>query len=342
MSQDEYDLGRIHSSDLRAREPRLQVSPTPSGPLSQGPRRIVRWRIIACIVLVVQLVVLQGLNTSLEDESWFTGRLSATVEEGPLSLEGVAVNITIDMKEDQDDLSIELFGPIRLSHWQSERDSRAALQNQETYEEDWNETFSSPTPDDIKSNTHQLIYGSMLISAVLLVLILIDFWKQHSGFWLTIGRRLLSFTSMTMVLTVFVMILILLPISWFSTSAGDPELYAENDNSEAFLAHSDFEAETSFGLDGFVLEFEGGGYDIGMVRPANRSAVEAEPPAPGSVDAESYIGVKGEVSTTTPEFLESTIYYWMTLWVLVPFLLMLHQRIAIDSRLAPLKSLKQE
>ncbi|MBT5281632.1 MAG: hypothetical protein HOJ55_06975 [Euryarchaeota archaeon] len=307
-----------------------------------APRRIVRWRIVACIVIVAQLGVLQGLNTSLEDESWFTGRLSATVEEGPLSLEGVAVNITIDMKENQDDLSIELFGPIRLSHWQSERDGRASLENQETYEEDWNETFSSPTPDEIKSNTHQLIYGSMLVSVVLLVLLLVDFWKQHSGFWLTLGRRLLSFTSMTMVVTIFVMILILLPISWFSTSAGDPELYSENDNSEAFLAHTNFEAETSLGIDGFVLEFEGGGYDIGMVRPANRSAVEAEPPAPGTVDAESYIGVKGEVSTTTPDFLETTMYLWMALWVLIPFLLMVQQRIAIDSNLAPLKFLEEE
>ena len=307
-----------------------------------APRRIVRWRIVACIVIVAQLGVLHGLNTSLEDESLFTGRLSATVEEGPLSLEGVAVNITIDMKENQDDLSIELFGPIRLSHWQSERDSRASLENQETYEEDWNETFSSPTPDEIKSNTHQLIYGSMLVSVVLLVLLLVDFWKQHSGFWLTLGRRLLSFTSMTMVVTIFVMILILLPISWFSTSAGDPELYSENDNSEAFLAHTNFEAETSLGVDGFVLEFEGGGYDIGMVRPANRSAVEAEPPAPGTVDAESYIGVKGEVSTTTPDFLETTMYLWMALWVLIPFLLMVQQRIAIDSNLAPLKFLEEE
>jgi hypothetical protein len=306
------------------------------------PRRIVRWRIVACIVLVAQLGVLQGLNTSLEDESWFTGRLSATVEEGPLSLEGVAVNITIDMKENQDDLSIELFGPIRLSHWQSERDGRASLESPETFEEDWNETFSSPTPDEIKSNTHQLIYGSMLVSAVLLVLLLVDFWKQHSGFWLTLGRRLLSFTSMTMVLTIFVMILVLLPISWFSTAAGDPELYSENDNSEAFLAHSIFQAETSLGLDGFVLEFEGGGYDIGMVRPANRSAVEAEPPLPGTVDAESYIGVKGEVSTTTPEFLETTMYVWMALWVMIPFLLMIQQRVAIDSNLAPLKFLEEE
>ena len=311
-------------------------------PDETAPRRIVRWRIVACIVLVAQLGVLQGLNTSLEDESWFTGRLSATVEEGPLSLEGVAVNITIDMKENQDDLSIELFGPIRLSHWQSERDGRASLENQETYEEDWNETFSSPTPDEIKSNTHQLIYGSMLVSAVLLVLLLVDFWKQHSGFWLTLGRRLLSFTSMAMVLTIFVMILVLLPISWFSTAAGDPELYSENDNSEAFLAHSIFQAETSLGLDGFVLEFEGGGYDIGMVRPANRSAVEAEPPLPGTVDAESYIGVKGEVSTTTPEFLETTMYVWMALWVMIPFLLMIQQRVAIDSNLAPLKFLEEE
>jgi hypothetical protein len=311
-------------------------------PDDTAPRRIVRWRIVACIVLVAQLGVLQGLNTSLEDESWFTGRLSATVEEGPLSLEGVAVNITIDMKENQDDLSIELFGPIRLSHWQSERDGRASLESPETFEEDWNETFSSPTPDEIKSNTHQLIYGSMLVSAVLLVLLLVDFWKQHSGFWLTLGRRLLSFTSMTMVLTIFVMILVLLPISWFSTAAGDPELYSENDNSEAFLAHSIFQAETSLGLDGFVLEFEGGGYDIGMVRPANRSAVEAEPPLPGTVDAESYIGVKGEVSTTTPEFLETTMYVWMALWVMIPFLLMIQQRVAIDSNLAPLKFLEEE
>ena len=306
------------------------------------PRRIFRWRVGACIVLVGQLVVLQGLNTSLEDESWFTGRLSATVEEGPLSLEGVAVNITIDMKENQDDLSIELFGPIRLSHWQSERDSRAALENQETYEEDWNETFSSPTPDEIKSNTHQLIYGSMLVSGVLLILILVDFWKQHSGFWLTLSRRLLSFTSMTMVLTIFVMILVLLPISWFSTAAGDPEIYSENDNSEAFLAHSEFQAETSLGLDGFVLEFEGGGYDIGMVRPANRSLVEAEIPIPGTVDAESYIGVKGEVTTTTPEFLEEMMYMWVGLWVFVPFMLMIQQRVAIDSKLAPLKFLEEE
>jgi hypothetical protein len=264
------------------------------------------------------------------------------VEEGPLSLEGVAVNITIDMKEEQDDLSVELFGPLRLNHWQSERDSRAALENQDSYEEDWNETFSSPSPSEIKSNTHRLIYASMLVSGVLLVLLLVDFWKQHSGFWLTLGRRLLSFTSMTMVVTIFVMILILLPISWFSTSAGDPELYSENDNSEAFLAHSNFEAETSLGVDGFVLEFEGGGYDIGMVRPANRSAVEAEPPAPGTVDAESYIGVTGEVSTTTPEYLETTIYLWVVFWVLIPFGLLFHQRTAVDESLAPLKFREEE
>ena len=311
-------------------------------PDATAPRRIVRWRIVACIVLVAQLGVLQGLDASLEEESWFLGRLSATVDEGPLSLEGVAVNITIDMKEEQDDLSVELFGPLRLNHWQSERDSRASLENQESYEEDWNETFSSPSPSEIKSNTHRLIYGSMLVSGVLLALLLVDFWKQHSGFWLTLGRRLLSFTSMTMVVTIFVMILILLPISWFSTSAGDPELYSENDNSEAFLAHTNFAAETSLGVDGFVLEFEGGGYDIGMVRPANRSAVEAEPPAPGTVDAESYIGVTGEVSTTTPEYLETTIYLWVVLWVLIPFGLLFHQRTAIDESLAPLKFLEEE
>ena len=79
-----------------------------------------------------------------------------------------------------------------------------------------------------------------------------------------------------------------------------------------------------------------------MVRPANRSAVEAEPPVPGTVDAESYIGVKGEVTTTTPEFLEEMMYMWVGLWVFVPFMLMIQQRVAIDSKLAPLKFLEEE
>ena len=81
---------------------------------------IAGWRITASLALVAQILILLALKSSLEDESWFVGTLSATVEEGPLMLEGVSANLTIDMLNEQDDISIEFFGPIRLSHWQEE------------------------------------------------------------------------------------------------------------------------------------------------------------------------------------------------------------------------------
>ena len=92
-----------------------------------GHEPIARWRVVASLTLILQIAILLSLKTALEEDSWFVGTLSATVEEGPLSLEGVSANVTIDMQNDQDDLSIELFGPLRLSHWQDERDDRAAL-----------------------------------------------------------------------------------------------------------------------------------------------------------------------------------------------------------------------
>ena len=81
----------------------------------EGSEPIARWRVIACFVLVAQVVLLLALKSALEEESWFVGTLSATVEEGPLMLEGVAANITIDMQNDQDDVSIEFFGPTSIN-----------------------------------------------------------------------------------------------------------------------------------------------------------------------------------------------------------------------------------
>ena len=88
---------------------------------------------------------------------------------------------------------------------------------------------------------------------------------------------------------ILLLILLALPASWFGTIAENPQDFSNSKENEAFLAHADFSTETSIGLDGIVLEFEASGYDIGMVRPANRSVVEAEPPTPGTPDADSYI-----------------------------------------------------
>ena len=74
-----------------------------------------------------------------------------------------------------------------------------------------------------------------------------------------------------------------------------------------------------------------------MVRPANRSAVEAQPPLPESTDAASFILISGEMRTETPAFLSEFVYFWIVVWVLIPFALLIQQRVAIDSRLAPMK-----
>ena len=79
------------------------------------------------------------------------------------------------------------------------------------------------------------------------------------------------------------------------------------------------------------------GYDIGMVRPANRSAVEETPPEPTSPDAESYIAISGEMRTETPPYVSEMMYFWLALWALVPLALLIQQRVAIDPRLGSLK-----
>ena len=83
-------------------------------------------------------MILLAFKSALEEESWFVGSVSATVDEGPLQLEGVSVNLSIDMQEEQDDVSIEFFGPLRLSQWQNERDDRATLSEQQVEEYDEN------------------------------------------------------------------------------------------------------------------------------------------------------------------------------------------------------------
>jgi len=305
----------------------------------EGLQPIARWRIIASLVLIAQVVILLALKSALEEESWFVGSVSATVDEGPLQLEGVSVNLSIDMQEEQDDLSVEYFGFARLSFWQNERDDRAALSEQkvEEYDENLDDTFDSPSPDSVKSTTFLLINVSIGLSLLLLVLICIDLRKQSSEIKRTIFRRFLSVGSFTSLLTVLILVLIVLPASWFATLADNPQDFTDGNQNEAFLAHADFSTTSSISLDGFSLEFEASGYDIGMIRPANRSAVEAEPPAPSTPDAESFISINGEMKTDTPPYVSEMVYFWLALWVFMPIALMIQQRVAIDPRLSSMK-----
>lgn len=305
-----------------------------------GHKPIVRWRVVASLTLIVQIAILLSLKSALEEDSWFIGTLSATVEEGPLSIAGVSANVTIDMQNDKDDLSIELFGPLRLSHWQDERDDRAALSEQEIeeYDENLDDAFSSPSPNSVKSTTFMMIHLSIGLSAFLLVLICMDLTKHASGIKRTVVRRFISFVSFTSVLTVLVLVLFILPASWFATVADDPQNFSNSRDDVAFLAHAEFSSTSNLGLDGFTLDFEVSGYDIGMVRPANRSAVEATPPEPTSPDAESYIAISGDMRTKTPSYVSEMVYFWLVLWVLVPLALLLQQRVAIDPLLGSLKS----
>ena len=304
-----------------------------------GLQPIARWRIVASLALIAQVVILLAFKSALEEESWFVGSVSATVDEGPLQLEGVSVNLSIDMQEEQDDVSIEFFGPLRLSQWQNERDDRATLSEQqvEEYDENIDEAFSSPSPSYVKSLTFTMIHISIGLAFLLIALICIDLTKQASETKRTVFRRFVSLGSFTSVLTVLVLILLVLPASWFATVADNPRDFTDSEQNDAFLAHADFSTSSKIGLDGFTLEFEASGYDIGMVRPANRSAVEAEPPQPSTPDAESFISINGEMRTETPSYVSEMVYFWFALWFFLPMALFIQQRVAIDPRLASMK-----
>ena len=304
-----------------------------------GLQPIARWRIVASLALIAQVVILLAFKSALEEESWFVGSVSATVDEGPLQLEGVSVNLSIDMQEEQDDVSIEYFGFARLSFWQNERDDRATLSEQqvEEYDENIDEAFSSPSPSYVKSLTFTLIHISIGLAFLLIALICTDLKRQASETKRTVFRRFVSLGSFTSVLTVLVLILLVLPASWFATVADNPRDFTDSEQNDAFLAHADFSASSKIGLDGFTLEFEASGYDIGMVRPANRSAVEAEPPQPSTPDAESFISIDGEMRTETPSYVSEMVYFWFALWFFLPIALFIQQRVAIDPRLASMK-----
>ena len=304
-----------------------------------GLQPIARWRIVASLALIAQVVILLAFKSALGEESWFVGSVSATVDEGPLQLEGVSVNLSIDMQEEQDDVSIEFFGPLRLSQWQNERDDRATLSEQqvEEYDENIDEAFSSPSPSYVKSLTFTMIHISIGLAFLLIALICIDLTKQASETKRTVFRRFVSLGSFTSVLTVLVLILLVLPASWFATVADNPRDFTDSEQNDAFLAHADFSTSSKIGLDGFTLEFEASGYDIGMVRPANRSAVEAEPPQPSTPDAESFISINGEMRTETPSYVSEMVYFWFALWFFLPMALFIQQRVAIDPRLASMK-----
>ena len=304
-----------------------------------GLQPIARWRIVASLALIAQVVILLAFKSALEEESWFVGSVSATVDEGPLQLEGVSVNLSIDMQEEQDDVSIEFFGPLRLSQWQNERDDRATLSEQqvEEYDENIDQAFSSPSPSYVKSLTFTMIHISIGLAFLLIALICIDLTKQASETKRTVFRRFVSLGSFTSVLTVLVLILLVLPASWFATVADNPRDFTDSEQNDAFLAHADFSTSSKIGLDGFTLEFEASGYDIGMVRPANRSAVEAEPPQPSTPDAESFISINGEMRTETPSYVSEMVYFWFALWFFLPMALFIQQRVAIDPRLASMK-----
>ena len=169
------------------------------------------------------------------------------------------------------------------------------------------------------------------------MLICIDLNKQASGIKRTIVRRFTSFASFTSVLSVLVLILFILPASWFATVADNPQDFSNSRYDAAFLAHAEFSSTSNLGLGGFTLDFEVSGYDIGMVRPANRSAVEATPPEPTSPDAESYIAISGDLRTETPPYVSEMAYFWLVLWVLMPLALLIQQRVAIDPHLGSLK-----
>ena len=243
------------------------------------------------------------------------------------------------MQEEQDDVSIEFFGPLRLSQWQNERDDRATLSEQqvEEYDENIDEAFSSPSPSYVKSLTFTMIHISIGLAFLLIALICIDLTKQASETKRTVFRRFVSLGSFTSVLTVLVLILLVLPASWFATVADNPRDFTDSEQNDAFLAHADFSTSSKIGLDGFTLEFEASGYDIGMVRPANRSAVEAEPPQPSTPDAESFISINGEMRTETPSYVSEMVYFWFALWFFLPMALFIQQRVAIDPRLASMK-----
>ena len=104
---------------------------------------------------------------------------------------------------------------------------------------------------------------------------------------------------------------IAIPLSFVADLGDGSDDQFQNDDGESFV-HRTSSSELSLIAIGFESEFVFSGYDLGLVAPANRSAVLEQPPEPGTEDAGSWIELESKFSVELGKNLQFLL--------LIPFL----------------------
>jgi len=110
---------------------------------------------------------------------------------------------------------------------------------------------------------------------------------------------------------------IIIPMTYVSDMGGIQRIEYGMRRDYKSMVHIDASDEINVVPFGFEMEYEFGGYDLGLVEPDNRSAVIANPPPPESQDANSWIQFEANLTLKLGKNLH-TLVFFPIVWFFIP------------------------
>ena len=258
--------------------------------LRPPPSRFGHW-----VRLSVTILVTLHIATS----AWLVVQYDGKYTEGDPSPSEIHGLLVVDKDETLVDIKVERATPLIL--YMLKRDSVApedvsndSSQKVESYEK-------TNYLDDSRYITLMLLAFLVICELLLLLRIRYSVWFRSFA-W---AALLLCF-------------IIAIPLSFVADLGDGSNDQFQDDDGESFV-HRKSTSELSMIAIGFESEFVFSGYDLGLVSPANRSAVLEEPPAPGTEDAESWIKLESNFSVELGKNLQF-LFLIPFLWFVLPSL----------------------
>ena len=247
----------------------------------------------------VRLSVTVLVTLHIATSAWLVIQYDGKYTEGAPSPSEIHGLMVVDKDETLVDVKIERATPLML--YMFKRDSvvpedvsNESIEEVEPYEE-------TNYLDDSRYITLLLLAFLVICEFLLLLRIRYSVWLR--GFaWIAL---LLFFT-------------IAIPLSFVADMGDGSDDQFQDDDGESFV-HRTSSSELSMIAIGFESEIIFSGYDLGLVSPANRSAVLEEPPEPGTEDAESWIKLESNFSVELGKNLQF-LFLIPFLWFVLPSL----------------------
>ena len=287
---------------------------------------------------VVRLALTTFLAVHVFISAWLVVNVEGVYTEGkPAPTEAHSL-VAID--KDRTMIDIEIKRATSFFFYALERDGDASVpaNTSSTSENNTGETTDgtedgSSTDQDAQSDVEWLSLGRQSIKAALVALVLSELMMLSGFKWRHHLRTLFFLATLVAFSVVF-------PACYMLELSGDGEDEGDNTASNTpganietvSFVHTNSSSDFSLTWLGVQLEADFSGYDLGLVKPENRTSVAANVPEEGSKDASSFIAFESTFDIELGKNLD-TLLVLPFAWYLLP---------ARDLRTSPETAAKKE